>query len=335
MTLPPPNPGVTWKDYEIDTPTFRLTPIEKPDMSPFLVHMTGENEILSILKGKNALTDIKKGHGYLQANVPETNGGVFNAKVVCFTESPTFALDFFRYRSFRRWQADQRFGIGFDKHTLVTKGARPVIYADDELVRIINAAYHRATEEKKKLSIDNYLNVHLVKMVEKMYPLLFPLLENWQEQGFMWEREWRYPDPNGFVFSHQDIRVICCPQDEEPKIRRVLGETANRVDFVRTWQEYDDVTDYLTRQQSKWRARADRLETPKTSAEAIGQLEDHIQQYRIALNSLESYQRFAARFSREASRVSQERKKLAKDVSALEAELAQLKAKQKTPTAKK
>jgi hypothetical protein len=122
MSLPPPGSGARWKDYEIDTPTFRLMPIEKPDMSPFLVHMTGKNQILSILKGDGAPLNILNGHGYLKANVPANGGAGYDAKVVCFTESPTFALDFFRYRSFPRWQADQRFGIGFDKSKMVVKG---------------------------------------------------------------------------------------------------------------------------------------------------------------------------------------------------------------------
>ncbi len=97
MPLPPPESGIRWKDYEIDTPTFQLTPVEKPDMSPFLVHMTGKNQIISILQSNNAPNQIHDGHGYLKANVPEHASKGFDAPVVCFTESPTFALDFFRW----------------------------------------------------------------------------------------------------------------------------------------------------------------------------------------------------------------------------------------------
>ncbi len=44
MTLPPYSPYVTWREYQIATPTFRLSPLEKPDMSPYLVHMTGKGK---------------------------------------------------------------------------------------------------------------------------------------------------------------------------------------------------------------------------------------------------------------------------------------------------
>jgi hypothetical protein len=337
MTLPTPN-EIKWSEwkqgYKIDTPTFRLTPIEKPDMSPFLVHMTGKNEILNILKGVGAPKETPKGYGYLQANVPESNSEVFEAKVVCLTESPTFALDFFRYRSFRRWAADQRYGIGFDKTKLVQRGARPVIYADDQLVGILNAVFQSLKEKDKKLSDDSQLNDRLIKTVKKIYPLLFPLREKDEYQGFMWEREWRYPDEKGFVFGHQDIKVICCPQSEEDKIRQILGDTAGKIQFIRAWQEYDDVTDYLTRQQLKWKMQAQRVEKPKTQDEAIQQLEDKIQQYKNAVNSLSSYQAIISRLSGEVDRVVQEKIKLNKRASALQEQLDAMRQEKRTQRSK-
>jgi hypothetical protein len=334
MSLPPPSSGVRWKDYEIDTPTFRLMPIEKPDMSPFLVHMTGKNQIHSILRGDSASLQILKGHGYLKASIPANGGAGYDAKVVCFTESPTFALDFFRYRSFPRWQADQRFGIGFDKSKMVVKGVRPVIYADEELVNTINTLHHRIRQKDKGFSQNNFATVNLTNLVEKIYPLLFPLLECEPEQGYMWEREWRYPDPNGLAFDYQNIKVICCPENEEDKIRRILGATADNIDFIRAWREYDDVTDYLTRQQSVWRTQSQRFPQPTTNREAIRLLEERIKQYTIALNSLDAYKEVVSRFSRDMSRVEQEKKTLAGELSGLQKQLENLK-KKKTASVKK
>jgi hypothetical protein len=40
-----------WNKRRILTPTFQLTPLEKPDMSPYLVHMTGKGSLVNTLKG--------------------------------------------------------------------------------------------------------------------------------------------------------------------------------------------------------------------------------------------------------------------------------------------
>jgi hypothetical protein len=106
MALPPYSPEVRWTDFKIDTPTFRLSPVEKPDLSPFLFHMTGRQEIKSILSPD--IVNFPKDNGFLLSSVPEAQAEDrnYDAEVVCLTESPTFCLDFFRYRSFRRWQRD-------------------------------------------------------------------------------------------------------------------------------------------------------------------------------------------------------------------------------------
>jgi hypothetical protein len=122
MVLPDSRSNIHWKDYEISTPTFELTPVEKPDMSPFLFHMTGRNALLSVLRGEGVTegTELAAKHGFLKACIPSGNGG-YTASVVCFTESPAFALDFFRYRSFRRWQEDQQFGVGVNQRAKLSR----------------------------------------------------------------------------------------------------------------------------------------------------------------------------------------------------------------------
>lgn len=329
MPLPPPSSGVTWKDYEIDTPTFRLTPIEKPDMSPFLVHMTGKNSIIGILKGYDVSARIEDSYGYLRAGVPENSQGVYDAEVVCFTESPTFALDFFRYRSFRRWSSDQRFGLGFDKATLVTQGIRPAIYAGGELVGNIIYLYNQMIETEEQLSEDQHINSHIVKMITRIYPLLFPLLEDEDRQGYMWEREWRYPNSEGFVFSHEDVKIICCPENEEDEIREVLGRAANRIQFIRAWREYDDVTDYLRRQQPIWRKQSETVGCAQTPTEKLKQIQGLIQQYTIALNSLNSYQDLITRLSAEEKKINKEKKIIVEQLSILESQVEELEQEQR------
>jgi uncharacterized protein (UPF0335 family) len=330
MPLPPPSSGVFWKSYEIVTPTFQLTPVKKPDMSPFLIHMTGKNEIINILKGENAPEELEKGCGFLRAAVPEHSGSAYTASVVCFTESPTFALDFFRYRSYPRWQADQRFGLGFDKTNLVGRGVRPAIYAESDLTKQIIYLYNYIQENQ--ISEDDKLNNRLTNLLESTYPLLFPLLEDESRQGYMWEREWRATNENGFIFSHDDIRIICCPQEEEGSIRDILGTSANGVQFIRAWREYDDVTRFLERQQQLWRECDEGLSQVEQEDQKIQQIRELIQQYQIAKNSLMSYQEFIERLDHDKEKIERESQEITQKVTSLQTQLGEL---QKKEDAKK
>ncbi|MEH2192716.1 MAG: hypothetical protein V7K98_08745 [Nostoc sp.] len=322
MPLPPPNSGVFWKSYEIGTPTFQLTPVEKPDMSPFLVHMTGKNQILHILKGENASEELGKGQGFLRAAVPEHSASTYTAKVVCFTESPTFALDFFRYRSFPRWKTDQRFGLGFDKTNLVSREVRPAIYAGSDLTKQIIYLYNHIQENQ--ISEDGNLNDRLTDLLESTYRLLFPLLEDEPRQGYMWEREWRATNESGFIFSHEDIRIICCPQEEEGSIRDILGTAANGIQFIRAWREYDDVTRFLKRQQQTWRECDERLSQVEMEDQKIQQIRELIEQYQIAKNSLMSYQEFITRFDSDKEKIERELHEITQKIDGLQTQLTEL-----------
>lgn len=332
MPLPPPGGNVYWKDYEIDTPTFQLTPVEKPDMSPFLVHMTGRGAILSILSGENipeSVQEVPYGHGYLKACVPQYDQGHFDVPVVCFSESPTFALDFFRYRSFQRWRADQRYGIGFDKTRMVAAGVRPVVYVEDAVRQGIRFLFRYAEKNQGHVSDVSEVNDCVNTLVSKLHPLLFPLLEDHWRQGFMWEREWRYFDPNGFVFDHQEIRVICCPDGEETSIRQILGTAADNIDFIRAWREYDDVTNYLRRQQPVWQAQSRNVDMAQTPDEEAPRLLDLIQQYKVAQNSLRSYEEFVTHLNSEMERIVKEKESLDQKIDELEKRLEEVEKKRK------
>jgi len=261
MNLPGPGNGVIWKEYRNMTPTFHLTPIEKPDFSPFLIHMTGKNSLVSILKGENSPDDveIKEANGYLKAIKPtfEGQGAIYNSEVVCFTEAPVFALVFFRYRSYRRWSGDQQFGIGFSKSDLIKlRNVRPVIYLDTNTNSEILKLSNQVIDGKVKVVNDEGELLDYKRLFEKIKPLLFPLLENTSYQGFMWEREWRCPDNKGLIFPHDAIKVICCPSEERDEIKEILSNHVENVEIVESWREYDDVTNYLKRRKVETNAKA-------------------------------------------------------------------------------
>ncbi|WP_346293995.1 hypothetical protein [Sphaerothrix gracilis] len=325
MSLPPYSSNVYWKEYEITTPTFKLTPVEKPDMSPFLIHMTGKNQLAEILKGNGAddAIKVKSGQGYLKSVSPEVakNNQSFNPKVVCFTESPTFSLDFFRYRKFDRWQSDQRFGIGFEKAALVEQGVRPVIYTDEALTKKIIEFWHRF-QSNQNLCKKKIINNKLKKIIDEIYPLLFPLLEKHSNQGFMWEREWRSPNPDGLVFNHTDIRIICCPQSEEKKIKGILKNASENIEFIRTWKQYDDITCYLNRQSDLWQLQID----PGLSKEQrIKKLKFLVEQYKVRINSLDSYKEVVEQLLSSVEKIDEEKNTIKQSINKFEEELYQLK----------
>lgn len=261
MNLPGPNSNINWKDYQIDTPTFQLSPIEKPDLSPFLIHMTGRNQLINILRGENIPEgkDISKGFGFLKSSIPDYNGSqrFYNSSVVCFTESPLFALDFFRYRSYYRWNSDQQYGIGFSKSDLVKQyNVRPVIYLDTQTNAEVLSICSKILDESLVITNTEGIIEDLKPIMEKIKPLLFPLLEENHYQGFMWEREWRYPKPEGLVFSLSTIKVICCPNNERAEIEDLLKDYLKDIQIVETWREYDDITSFLKRRKSQTNIKA-------------------------------------------------------------------------------
>lgn len=295
MSLPPYDRRVLWKDYEIATPTFDLTSVEKPDMSPFLFHMTGRNEIYSILSGGGAdsarilkTEPIEGGNGFLKALIPQVNETTFDGEVVCFTESTIFSLDFFRYRNYRRWSQDQMYGIGFQKSRLVSKGVRPCIYPDADLLRSLMQLRSNIGGKIQDFVYHN----QLIGFLNRIYSLNMPLLENTQRQGYMWEREWRfcpdiYSDYNGFAFPHKWIKVICCPDDERDAIKALVGsQVARSITFIRSWQEYNEVTEFLKKR--------DFGESPNVAdnyddAGKIQSLEEYINYHRKTINELSAF----------------------------------------------
>ncbi|MFT0597429.1 hypothetical protein [Klebsiella michiganensis] len=298
MTLPKYSSNIVWRDYKIDTPTFRLSPIEKPDMSPFLFHMTGKKAVTSILAPD--FDGVNKNTGFIRASIPEKQGEErnYDAEVVCLTESPTFCLDFFRYRSFRRWKEDQLFGIGLDKSDLAQLGARPCIYADEQLTRDLIAIKHIIENEEIR---DRNLSDRLRSMISRAYPLIMPLLENKFNQGFMWEREWRYENnkDRGLIFPYAAIKIICCPEDEEYEIRQILGLYVENITFVRSWKEYNEVTNFLKNARMT-------MHTPKKIAydsdeEYLNALDEQLLNHRNVFNQIDGFKDFIDAIERKGS----------------------------------
>jgi len=200
------------------------------------------------------------------------------------------------------------------------------MYTENELNKQIIYLYNYI--QKKQISEDKDLNDCLKKLLGSTYPLLFPLLEDQDRQGYMWEREWRATDENGFIFSHKDIRIICCPQEEEGNIQNILGSAASNIQFIRAWREYDDVTRFLERQQHTWREQAKSLSQVQKDDQKIQQIRDLIQQYQVAQNSLTSYQELIERLDHDKEKIKKEAQEIYRKINRLQTQLAELEKKE-------
>jgi len=198
---------------------------------------------------------------------------------------------------------------------MVDLGARPVIYLDDDATSTIISLHHRRSEEGMPQEVND--------LVGQMAPLVFPLLEGKTQQGFMWEREWRLPDPDGLVFPHSAISIICCPEAEEDAIREALGDAAAGIAFVRVWEEYDAVTAFLREHQQELAPPPDTA-APEVSREEAVRLEGMIRVRRSALTRLGDFERVGASIQESVAAVADDRQRLEEEALELEAALERL-----------
>jgi len=253
---------------------FEIEPKLKPDMSRYLVHMTGKDSIKSILKGGR-----RKGEGLILSQVPKgSESKSFNHQIACFTETPIFALGGFVAISKRRQSEKMEYGVGFRKSYMVEHNVRPTIYLDSHILSQLFNAF------------DSVNSPEVSTLINSIKSLAHPLGETMPMQGFTWEREWRFVGETGFYFNYDAIEIICCPQEDQFQLRSILGSHADTICFVDSWAQYRDYTQHIEHTDSKNKisqslTRHDEIE------EFLGNYEDHVESlkaYREYLLSLQS-----------------------------------------------
>lgn len=274
-----------WNDFKVFKKSLQLSPIEKPDMSPFLVHMTGKCQILEILKSSK-----KDDHGLIKSAIPsQSRSEWYKKEVVCFTESVLHSIDSFRHIAFNRFKANVLYGIGFSKEKLsMHKMVRPALYID------INTIGSLASLENS-LSIDfTQENTELRQLLDQLIPFITPVFQDESRQGYTWEREWRYFDSSttGFEFSYEDIEIICCPPSEKVEIEEKLGKFSRDIKFVSTWGEYNEVVEFMKSRQHNFSSGINR---------SIEVLSQEKQELNRAKNQLEAYKDYALSLSNQIS----------------------------------
>jgi hypothetical protein len=242
----------------------------KPDMSKYLIHMTGKDSIKSILSGGRTTNE-----GLVKAQIPNgSKGNNFKSEIACFTETPIFALGAFIAISKRRKLEKMEYGIGFRKSYMVENNVRPTIYLDNQML----------AEMFKVSKADNSQEVRT--LLDSLRSLAHPLGETMPKQGFTWEREWRFVDKIGFYFDHEAIEaieVICCPKDQQFHIRTLLGISADKIRFVDSWEQYREYTQHIKHAESK-----DKIGEILSSYDDF-QIEEFLDNYEDHVDSLKQY----------------------------------------------
>lgn len=274
-----------WDDYKITKKSLQLSPIEKPDMSPFLVHMTGKNQILDILKSSEW-----DEHGLIKASVPsQAKSEKYNREVVCFTESVLHSIDSFRYIAINRFKANLLYGIGFSKEKLaLNEKVRPALYIDNNTVGRLLSLDQFYLDKIDHLSKED---LKVKRVIDELIPFTTPVFQDDWRQGYTWEREWRYFDPKtiGFEFSYEDIEIICCPVSERSAIEEQLEEYSKKIRFVSTWGEYNEVVEFMKSRQHNFslglnaNSKKERLSLRKQD---INRVKNQLEAYREYAESL-------------------------------------------------
>lgn len=276
-----------WDDYKITKKSLQLSPVEKPDMSPFLVHMTGKDQILSILTSSK-----EKGFGLIKASIPsQSKSKWYKREVVCFTESVLHSIDSFRYIAINRFESNLLYGIGFSKEKMAIRHkVRPALYIPINTIGklgILESSNQESTEDQT-----------LKELLNELIPFITPIFQDVDRQGYTWEREWRYYNSafKDFEFSYSDISIICCPPGEKYLIEQQLGEYAKKIQFVSTWGEYNEVVEFM-------KSRTHNFTLSMASNSKFEELNLRKKEINRTKNQLEAYKEYASSLAAQIDRL--------------------------------
>ncbi|WP_115304988.1 hypothetical protein [Legionella maceachernii] len=145
------------------------------------------------------------------------------------------------------------------KRNWVNKNVRPVLYVDSAIIAKMKELENSLPSDPEERDRNNgpRLANELILLIK---PLIFPLLENEEKQGFMWEREWRYGNLGDFEFDYNDIEIICCPKEEREAIANILGDAIENINFIETWTQYDAIKKFLKSREPCWEEKIRKCE---------------------------------------------------------------------------
>ena len=207
----------------------------RSDISPFLVHLTRDNEDISakevlhtiirekqLKSGKNPVSDARFGRRISDDERLKYFGAV------CFTETPLNEVHCLFNIAYRQINL-KPYGLVFLKHKLKEKGVSPVLYINNEegdkldCIKALCSLIETHPEEAQQI-------LPLISVFgKKFYPI-----NNEDRVDFLWEREWRYPYSRGpFQINADDVFIGLCPHEEINEFEKLFGEIfSEKVPFI-------------------------------------------------------------------------------------------------------
>jgi DNA-binding helix-hairpin-helix protein with protein kinase domain len=116
----------------------------------------------------------------------------------------------------------------------------------------------------------------------------------------MWEREWRLPSSDGLSFHYSDIKVVCCPSEETSTIKEILVGYEQNIQFVNTWIEYNEVTDYLVNRERNYQFKS-RENT--ANEQVLDSAKKSVKQMKRTISELERYMSVTNRFREHSNEI--------------------------------
>lgn len=183
---------------------------KKKDFSPFLVHLTREDEeycakdVLKIILDENTLRAYNH-YCYFSTALnnqenPESMLLQNEFRVVCFTETPIDQIDVLLYEVTNRRFKPDPYGLVFKKDYIREKGGNPVFYVTRDIAKpIYNYLYVPYIQGKEQASQELCGLLALVTLCE-------------EGNDWHWEREWRIV--GNLEFERDDIFCGLCPEDD-------------------------------------------------------------------------------------------------------------------------
>ena len=173
---------------------------QKRDYSPFLIHLTRDNEEFSARDVLKQILDDKELRAYsftycffgkdLEAKDKSLQD---KFKVVCFTETPLDQIDMLLKRVEGKNIDLEPYGLVFKKEFIRKNGGNPVFYMSTNLARLLWPLYNKGVEIQFSDGENSLL-------------ALVTICEKWND--WHWEREWR--TVGNLKFDLKDIYCGLC-----------------------------------------------------------------------------------------------------------------------------